>query len=324
MNKTILYLPEGEHDICATVNGRPGERRVRVSVACVPLLQRDLNEKLAAGKAHQAARPCGYFDHRTGPAAYHPLRFEWAPGRGVLLHVEWTQSGQNAVRGKDYSYVSPTFIMDRESGEVTGLPQGEEVGSLVNNPAFERIEAVAASRGSADDLPPRDVLARTVPLSYNESTMIEKIKQTLGLAPDATEEEVLSALTAAISKKTDSEEALAAAEKEKNQAFAERDAAKEDAQRKEEECKAARAQLTKLRDDSAASFVQDAIRAGKIAPRDEDSKKAWHDVYLANPDSARKAMETVSASSAFTPGTQGQTGTPKQASLEEVYGASYK
>lgn len=143
------YMPPGKSVICATVDGKPARREVFVDASTAERLQRDLVEKLAAADAGQKAAPCGLFDHRDGAACLHPKRFTWDDERGVLLEAEWTQAGKAAVEGKDYLYWSPTFRRHKESGRVVGLQAGVEVGSLVNNPAFESIEPVAAA--AADD-----------------------------------------------------------------------------------------------------------------------------------------------------------------------------
>lgn len=143
------YMPPGKSVICATVDGKPARREVFVDASTAERLQRDLEEKLAAAKAGRKAAPCGLFDHRDGAACLHPKRFSWDDARGVLLEAEWTQAGKAAVEGRDYLYWSPTFRRVKATGRVMGLQDGVEVGSLVNNPAFESIEPVAAA--AADD-----------------------------------------------------------------------------------------------------------------------------------------------------------------------------
>lgn len=148
----IPYMPAGVHLISATVNGNPGRRRVVVTEAACARLQSDLEQMQSEVKAHRRARPAVYFDHKTGAAAAYPKRFVWGgDDKGIMLELEeWSHAGRAAVEGRDYGYVSPAFRMDRATGEVTGLLGGVEVCSLVNDPAFERIDpimdVVAASR----------------------------------------------------------------------------------------------------------------------------------------------------------------------------------
>ena len=136
---TIVYLPEGEHEISATVNGKPARRKVLVSEKVAAAFDRDL-------KARQSAnvRPFGGFDHKSGPASLIPQAFRYESGLGLVLDVEWTEAGRKAIEGKDYSYFSPTFLLDKQ-GNPIGLPKRGAIGSLVNDPAFEEIQRIAAS-----------------------------------------------------------------------------------------------------------------------------------------------------------------------------------
>lgn len=142
------FMPPGVSIITAHVNGKAGTREVHVDASTAERLQRDLEEKLAAAAAGQKARPCGLFDHKDGKASLLPKRFYWKDGEGVMLECDWTAAGKAAVSGRDYSYWSPCFRLN--NGEVVGLASGVEVGSLVNNPAFETIARIAASRPRVD------------------------------------------------------------------------------------------------------------------------------------------------------------------------------
>ena len=146
------FMPPGESVICATVNGKPGRRRVFVDKSSAERLQKDLEGKVAAAQAGDKARPCGLFDHKSGPASFIPTRFYWDDERGVMCECEWTDAGKRAVEGRNYTYFSPCFRLAKD-GRVMGLQDGVEVGSMVNNPAFEAIEPIAASKADepADD-----------------------------------------------------------------------------------------------------------------------------------------------------------------------------
>ena len=149
--EAVPYMPAGESVIDASVNGAPGRRRVVATREACERLQRDLEEHLKASEARQKARPLVMFDHKTdGGAAAVPLGFEWDDERGILLRVEWTQAGREAVEGGNYGYISPSFRLQRGTGEILGLAGGVEIGSLVNDPAFEKNECIAASK---EDVP---------------------------------------------------------------------------------------------------------------------------------------------------------------------------
>lgn len=139
----IPYMPAGEHVIHATINGEPGSARVFVDASACARLNADLAELWEASRRREHARPVLYFDHKQGEAAAFPRRFVWEDERGILLEIaEWTAAGRAAVEGANYGYISPAFRLSREDGQVLGLVPGVEVGSLVNDPAFERIDPI--------------------------------------------------------------------------------------------------------------------------------------------------------------------------------------
>lgn len=164
--EAVPYMPAGESVIDASVNGAPGRRRVVATREACERLQRDLEEHLEASEARQKARPLLMFDHKTdGGAAAVPLGFEWDEERGILLRVEWTQAGREAVEGGNYGYISPSFRLQRGTGEILGLAGGVEVGSLVNDPAFENNECIAASK---EDVPEVVVVHAANPYGCNQ------------------------------------------------------------------------------------------------------------------------------------------------------------
>lgn len=150
--EAVPYMPAGVSEISATVNGVPGRRVVVADRVAAERLNADLAEKLQAAAEQRKARPLVMFDHNVqGGAAAVPVGFEWDEERGILLRVEWTQAGREAVEGGNYGYVSPSFRLRPGSSEILGLADGVEVGSLVNDPAFERNECIAAGRVDAGD-----------------------------------------------------------------------------------------------------------------------------------------------------------------------------
>lgn len=173
------------------------------------------------------------------------------------------------------------------AGEVSGLQEGVEVGSLVNDPAFVGIERIAACRAGAA-LGPDKALALGGAAGDNgfaeHGITMDEIKKLLGLAPDADEAAVLAALSALAEKAEKAAarapEAVSAADGEKDEslALAERDkeaalakALEEERRRKaaDAELSAARAELQQYKKAGEDSFVQSAIQAGRIAPRDQ-------------------------------------------------------
>lgn len=150
--EAVPYMPAGLNEICCTVNGRAGKRTVMVDAAACERLNADLQEQIKAHQAGGRARPVILFDHKAGAAAAVPTGFEWDEKRGILLRVEWTQAGRTAVEGGNYGYISPAFKLAPQSESITGLQDGVEVGSLVNDPAFTRNECIAAAREVVEDV----------------------------------------------------------------------------------------------------------------------------------------------------------------------------
>lgn len=308
--QAVCYMPPGESFIAASVNGEPAERRVLADEAAAARLQADLAAMLNAAALRRRARPCLFFDHRRGEAAAYPRRFYWDAQQGIMLEIaEWSSAGRAAVEGKTYGYISPAFRLSRADGQVLGLnPDGVEVASLVNDPAFvtqppivsvaaarsplpEGVDCINADSGAAPqkNFSPRNDVAPGAPAPYHDKRTsppvmdIEKLKQLLGLPAEADETAVEQALFALIAAKEDAArkaDELQAACDEKDENLKKRD---EDLSKKDEELQAARAA-------AAEAFTDGLIRAGVLAPKDEERINACRSLYLANPQQARLAF----------------------------------
>ncbi len=138
--ESIVYLPEGKHQISASKGGKPAVLTVDVNESILASFREQLKERQESN-----VRPFAGFDHKTGAASFIPQEFRYESGVGLVLDVEWTQAGRAAIDGKDYSYFSPTFLVD-DNGTPIGLPKRGEIGSLVNDPAFEEIPRIACYR----------------------------------------------------------------------------------------------------------------------------------------------------------------------------------
>lgn len=320
--EAIMYMPAGVHRVCATVNGQAQERTVRVDAAACDVLQTALAARLEAHAQGKQARPCGMFDHVRGAAAFIPQGFEWDPDRGVLLRVRWTDAGRRAVEGGDYSYFSPHFALDSDTERVAGLvPDSVEIGSLVNDPAFTRIEQIAASRVGAQN---SANLATAQNVEKNETAQhnvhMDEIKKMLGLPPDADDAAVLDAVKR-LKDAGDKDKGAAEANAERAQkAEAEAVAAKDEAKKKEEELCAMREKLQKAEDEGADAFVSMACASGKIAPKDDEAKASWKALYKADRVSAQKALSALPVNPALAQVTasKGQPELSKERSLREL------
>lgn len=188
---SIEWMPAGRHSICCSKDDAPAEIEVNVDEELVSVLNEQLQAARALADAGKASRPYIDFDHAGGEAAAIPTEFFWADG--IRLRVEWTAAGAAAVSGRVYSYFSPEFFADK-SGKVTAIPAVGPIGALVNTPAFQEIERIAASLTA-------------------QKSMIE-IAKALGLPETATEAEILAKiaeLTGAASTANDIKDELTAA-----------------------------------------------------------------------------------------------------------------
>lgn len=195
---SIEWMPAGRHSICCSKDDAPAEIEVNVDEELVSVLNEQLQAARALADAGKASRPYIDFDHAGGEAAAIPTEFFWADG--IRLRVEWTAAGAAAVSGRVYSYFSPEFFADK-SGKVTAIPAVGPIGALVNTPAFQEIERIAASLTA-------------------QKSMIE-IAKALGLPETATEAEILAkiaelqgAATESATESANLKAALAAKEKE--------------------------------------------------------------------------------------------------------------
>ncbi len=242
----IMYIPEGSHGINPTVDGKPGSIVSKVSAERGEAIVEALNKSL--GKRHaKNVRPIIDFDHKdSGPAAALPTAFVYEEGKGVMMDVEWTATGTASIEGKDYSYFSPVYNMDRNTGEPIGLPSSGPIGALVNDPAFREIEKIAAANSHK-------------PTNTPEMDINVLIKA--GLVTEA-------------ESKTDKVAEITAA----NIATIQAKAAKVDGL--ESEIVTLKASLKAGSETTADQLVKAAQDSGRIAAKDESTTKYWRDQLI--------------------------------------------
>lgn len=299
--EAIPYMPAGVHYIRASVNGKAARRMVMVDQEACCRLQADLERLQAEACAGRRARPVVYFDHQQGAAAGHPKRFVWDDEKGILLEMEdWTSAGRRAVEGGDYSYVSPAFRMGKGSHRVLGLVGGVEVASLVNDPAFEEIDSIAACHlesGARDGdeveyvcafLPPRAEVEKVDGGFHNGVAaegggvmiMEAEMKKLLGLPEDADDAAVAAAVKRLV--------------RERDAHRKEAEEAKAGMKKKEEELEAAKA-------EAAGSRVDKLVEKGVIAPKDEERIKAARRLAMDHPQEFDAVFAHMQAGSPVEP-----------------------
>ena len=262
----IMYIPEGSHGINPTVDGKPGSIVSNVAAARGEAIVEALNKALKKRHAKNV-RPIIDFDHKdSGPAAALPTAFAYVEGKGVMMDLEWTATGTASIEGKDYSYFSPVYNMDRNTGEPVGLPSSGPIGALVNDPAFREIEKIAAAN------------------SHNKPE-IEMDKTVLISAGLITEAE----------SKTDEVATIAAAKFKSIQV----EAAKVEGL--ESEVETLKASLAKSAEVSADQLIKAAKDSGRIAAKDESTEKFWRDQLIEASVDADKLAVVSAALTAIKP-----------------------
>jgi hypothetical protein len=269
LESSIVYLPEGKHRITASVGGKPKTVDVEIDSRIIASFSEDLSKRL-----EQNIRPFAGFDHQNGPASFIPREFRYEEGVGLMLDVEWTEAGRKAIEGRDYSYFSPTFLIST-NGIPTGLAPRGEIGSLVNDPAFAEIPRIAAA--------------------YTPTNMIEQLIE-LGLVDESQDPE--SAMEVAKNYLANLRESASVAEKV-DEVEAAKASASENYAKLEAELASAMEENKKLKENmaekamaSAEIAIEEAVKAGRIAPQDDATKSFWLSSIIANPE-ALNALNAI-------------------------------
>lgn len=260
----IIYLPEGERLIRPATH--PDGIIINVTRDCF-----DIMATAWLAKLNEATRPVFYFDHTRGEAAAtfsEPLR--WEDGKGIMIKPDWTGAGKSAIEGRNYSYFSPRFKVD-ENGRPVGFLSGAEVGSLTNQPAFVGVQQLAASQASIDEQ-----LIQQQANTYK--TNMDELEKLGLLTPDeAKQDNALDLAKARVAelKQTSAKCAEVTAELAK---------AKESIESNQ-----------KHLEISATAFVDTAVSAGKIAPKDDKAKQALADMFKTNPEGAQAIVASMAS-----------------------------
>jgi hypothetical protein len=257
--ESIMFMPRGDWKITPVVRGKATVVSVKVDKTVAATLQESLNQRL-----DDTIRPYAGFDHQPGPASFIPKEFRWDPERGVMLDVDWTKPGEDAVKGRGHSYFSPTFLLN-EKGEVAGLPPTGEIGSLTNNPAFRRIQKIAAS--ADDDDQTGDPIVNAV-----SERLVE-----------------LEVITA---EQADDESIVVKAITDMHATIGETQAANA---RLVTENTALQVKVADVVKAEATSIIEAAIAEGKIGAKDQASIDFWTGQLIASPTTAKKVLAAMPA-----------------------------
>lgn len=208
----IEYLPAGEHIACCSLNGKPFKLKINITEETAKVLAASLEKVLADYAAGKCSRPFIDFDHRGERAAAIPQEIFW--DNGVRLKLEWTAAGKAAVDGKEYSYFSPEFLFNKDTGEVLGVNDIGAIGALCNTPAFQAIEKISATQNinQGDNMPTEeDMKKKDERIAELEASIAEKDKELEAIKAQLEEKE--KAVEASENEKKEVEEKLEAVRK---------------------------------------------------------------------------------------------------------------
>lgn len=151
------------------------------------------HQTLYAEENGKPAPASGWIDPRS-------ITFE--PGEGLKAQVKWTATAAEHISKDEYRFLSPVLAYDKASGAVRDILHV----ALTNFPAVDgmakvAIEALRARYSDAPDDQPHDQTANhNTPNDQEEDALVkrEELIALLGLAAEATDEQITAALKAAI------------------------------------------------------------------------------------------------------------------------------
>lgn len=244
----IVYIPEGTHTIRPTVDGKAQTITIKMDPKkgerIAASFQSQL-EKIQAGNV----RPFMDFDHKEGPASGLPKRFFYEKGKGLMLEVEWTGKGREAIKGKDYSYFSPTFYKE-DDGTPSGIPDRGPLGSLVNSPAFRDIPRIAAAEAKSQ--PDSNPMSKLILAALN-----------INAADSDAESSAVAKIDAMKKQKAELEEKIKSMESEYGSM--------------KKKAEAAEAKIAASNKARAESLVKAAVADGRILPKDEETQSKFRE-----------------------------------------------
>lgn len=268
-----VYIPEGTHEITPSVNGKPKKITVRVPPGKGEAIAQALQESFDARNKTNPVRAIFDFDHKdTGPAAAIPTRFFYQKGKGIMVERELTGSGRKALKSKDYSYFSPTFLVD-ERGIPVGVPERGPLGALVNDPAFRNIPRIAAKEAQTETKPTNTTMNHLVSCGL------------LSEAEGAKDDAVTLATKRVTAMRSDTHK-IEALNEEVTNLTSERDDLKQ-------KLEAAEADINKVKTENANTLIATAVADGRIAAKDEGTQKFWLGCIMNQGDSAVKALDAL-------------------------------
>lgn len=199
--RRIKLLPLGEF---ASVDGRPGN--MEGSNTATWRLTAEGAHNLVADFARQKLKKIIDYEHATlktaavgqpNPAAawITSLIFvSGGPDPGLYAEVEWTPAAAALVANKEYRYISPVFLFDKDTGEVLSLMHVAITNTPgLNTDALPELQAQLSAMAHQFSTPPTSDQGTG---TTQEPSTMKLLLAALGLSAVASEEAGLAALTA--------------------------------------------------------------------------------------------------------------------------------
>jgi phage I-like protein len=122
---------------------------------------------------------------QPAPAAGWLKTLEWREGEGLYaVALRWTERASAAIAANEYRYISPVFEYDKKTGEVLSI----RMAALTNHAGLDGLTDLAARAAAKFQTAATE--------QENDNMNREQLIALLGLAADATEEQISQALVA--------------------------------------------------------------------------------------------------------------------------------
>jgi phage I-like protein len=264
--RVIQYLPPGKHEITAKVNGETATREVIVEAGVEKVFQEGL-------EAHKTDNVTPFIDylHENGRASGHPKQFSWDDKRGLVLEVDWTPQGEQAIASRELQYFSPEFLLSQDGIPLGLHPSNKAIGGLVSDPAFTSIESIAAKRA---------VKNQTTELNDKPSMDLSKFVEQ-------------GVITAEQAKSPDEALALIASHVEASRSKDKDKAAEAAVVKAQAEAAEAKKALEEMKETAAEAFIADGIKAGRIKKNDAETIQDLKDMHLVDSVKAQRFLDRM-------------------------------
>lgn len=199
---------------------------------------------------------------QPAPAAGWFSALEWRPGSGLwATGVRWTERARQMIAAGEYRYISPVFVYDRKTGQITRLLHA----ALTNDPALDGMAAVAASSQLPTDIDPET--------SMDLKTLVAACA--LALGDQALDADKLAPAIAALKAEADKARADQATAEAALKTEREAVAALKASTQPLEVVAALRAELAALTADSNARKIDDLVKPALADGRLLPAQEAW-------------------------------------------------